>query len=65
MPISVAILAPPPDWPNTMTRAGIAAERGDVVAHPVQREDQVELAGIAAVGEARIEPREIEIAEAR
>jgi hypothetical protein len=34
----------------------IAAERGNVVAHPFEREDQVELAGIAAVGEARVQP---------
>ena len=46
-----------------MTRAGIAAERGDVVAHPLQREHEVELPGIAAVGKARADPCEVEIAE--
>src|SRR3546814_11907028 len=41
----------------------ITAERRDIVAHPLEREDQIELAVVAAVGEARIEPREVEIAE--
>jgi hypothetical protein len=33
--------------------ARIAAERGDVVAHPLQGHDQVEIADIAAVGQVR------------
>src|SRR3546814_6198899 len=42
---------------------GIAAEGRDVALDPSQRGDQVELPHIATVGKARIEPREIEIAE--
>src|SRR3546814_12304472 len=42
---------------------GIAAEGRDIALHPLQRGDQVELPIVATVGKARIEPREIEIAE--
>ena len=47
--IRVAHLAPPPDCPK-IDAAGIAAELGDVVAHPAQREHEVEHAGVARVG---------------
>ena len=40
--------------------AGIAAEIGDVVADPLEREDEVELPRISAVGEASIEAGETE-----
>ena len=52
MAMSVAIFAPPPDWPNKVTQSGIAAERRDVVAHPAQREHQVEHSRVAGVGKA-------------
>ena len=57
--MSVAIFAPPPDWPNKVTQPGIAAERRDVVAHPVQREHQVEHSRVAGIGKCR----QIQIAE--
>ena len=41
----------------------IAPEGGNIVAHPLQCQDQVELPDIAAIGKARVEPREIEIAQ--
>ncbi len=41
----------------------IAAEFGDVVAHPFERRDQIEHAGIGAVGELRQQLPEIEKAE--
>src|SRR3546814_17731140 len=41
----------------------IPAARRDIVAHPLEREDQIELAVVAAVGAERNEPREIAIAE--
>src|SRR3546814_1965955 len=43
--------------------ARIAPEGRDVALDPLERDDQVELPRIAAIGEARIEPREIEIAK--
>ena len=43
--------------------ARIAAELGGVVMHPAQRLDDVELADIAAVGEAGIEVGQVEVAE--
>ena len=49
--ISVAILAPPPDWPNTVTLPGSPPNTRRCFAHPVQRGDQVELPGIAGVRE--------------
>ena len=48
--IRQAILPPPPDWPNTRHAIGIAAERRDVVPHPVQRQHKIEQARIAADG---------------
>ena len=36
----------PADSPKIVTLAGIAAERGDVVAHPLQRRDLVEQAAV-------------------
>ena len=42
---------------------GITAERRDVVAHPLQREDQVELPRIATVWKPSVEPRQIQIPE--
>ena len=54
---------PPADSPNATTRAGIAAERGDVVAHPFERADRV---AQPAVRDAAERPRveEAERAEA-
>ena len=43
--------------------AGIAAERRDVAADPAQRQDQIELPGIAAVGKPIRQAGKIEIAE--
>ena len=51
MAISVAHFAPPPDWPKMRDVARVAAEARDVVAHPAQREHEVEHAGVAGVGE--------------
>ena len=63
--ISVVTLLPPPDWPNTVTLAGIAAEGRDVVPHPRQREDDVLHADVAGIGPllATAEIREVEEAE--
>ena len=38
----VLTFAPPPDSPKIVTLLGIAAERLDVVAHPLEREHHVE-----------------------
>ena len=60
----VAHLAPPPDWPKMRTRVGVATKFGDVLADPLEGEDKIELAGVAAVGEvASADIGEVEVAE--
>ena len=46
MASSAATEPPPADSPKTVTRSGVAAEGGDVVAHPLQRGDLVEQAPV-------------------
>lgn len=41
----------------------IAAETGDVVPHPLQRQDKVELSGVAAVGQFGDQPGEVGVTE--
>ena len=41
----------------------ITPERGNIVPHPTQGQDEIQLTYIAAIGKARIEPREIKIAQ--
>ena len=55
MPSSVPTDPPPADSPNTVTFVGIAAERGDGVAHPLERGGLVEDARVAGARELRAE----------
>ena len=59
IPSSSEVFDAPPESPNTITRLGIAAEAGDVVADPAQGQHDVEHAGVAGVGVASpaISPR--------
>src|SRR5206468_9261357 len=42
---------------------GVAAEVADVVADPLEGQDQIQLARVAAVRKSWIEPREVQISE--
>ena len=53
MAIRVATLPPPPLWPKIVTRPGSPPKASMLSLHPLQREDQVQLADVAAVGELR------------
>ena len=63
VPMSVPTLMPPADSPKIVTLLGIAAERGDVVAHPLERGDLVEDAEVAGALRCRRKLVEVEEAE--
>ena len=54
---------PPAESPNTVTRAGIATERGDVVVHPPQCDERVEQPEVRDVAADRARVEEPERAE--
>ena len=56
-PSSVPTLMPPADSPKIVTSFGIAAERLDVVAHPLERRDLVEQAGVRGRARSADAPR--------
>ena len=61
---SVLTLPPPPDSPNIVTLPGSPPNAGDIVAHPFQRGDHVQRAGIARMPESlAADRREVEMAE--
>ena len=51
MPSRQVTLLPPPDSPKIVTLAGSPPNSRDVVAHPLERGDDVEHADVARVGE--------------
>jgi len=61
--IRVCTLAPPPDSPWDEYPIGIAAERLDVVTHPPQSGDEIELTGISRLCESTTEIAEMAIAQ--